>query len=464
MAYQPQGFDPNKLEQLKSKASELEGELSASPTARAAGTAPTVADLANEASSKSIGREIEVMKGKQLAERWYGKNRDEETFKGDGTQQSGLMKAVNALSVPLYMTAGLAEGLMGKGSKKGILENVTANVKEREGFGNILRRSGMNKYASMPIGFALDVAFDPLNWLTAGTGALIPRVAAGLVKGGAKGATTGAVSRLAPLGIKTANVLSLGGITRAQNTAARVAQSAGVTPGRFDKAVAAVGSASKALAKTGSEASSQYDEIIGKNIATSKSGVKYGKDILREKGAGYYNGDERFSLGAGIETMMREQIPGGDKLVHTFKYSPANWLRLKRIEGEMIKNADEIKDKTGFEFIPKTQATTQMARENPELLGKKLGEQLDMPDSSSGNAIDIIKYDEAGPNGEFATVINDGLDVAENVPTYAQAQDSAEILRNLKGEALNDITADDIISVANRWEESKLMNRTGVKW
>ena len=42
-------------------------------------------------------------------------------------------------------------------------------------------------WAAMPVGFALDVALDPVNWFTAGSNAFIPRVGKGLVKTGVSG-------------------------------------------------------------------------------------------------------------------------------------------------------------------------------------------------------------------------------------------------------------------------------------
>ena len=319
MAYTPPVFDPRKLEELKSLAATVEGELSSSNTARSAGTDPTVSDLTNEASLKSINRNIEVLNGQKLAEKWYGPRTTEDTFKGAGSQESPLMRGLNALSVPLYATAGAVEGALGKGSKKGIVENITANVKEREGFGNILRRTGLPYAASMPIGFALDVAFDPINWVTAGTSAIIPRLAAGLAKGGAEGFAKGAVSRFAPMGIKTANVMTLGGISRAQKTAAKFAGS-GQVPQGVDKISSMVGNISKNIGVKGAEAAGRYDELIGKNIGISKSGVKYGKDLLRGD-PGYSFGGEKYSLGEGAQRFIEDQIPGGVNLVRTFKYS-----------------------------------------------------------------------------------------------------------------------------------------------
>lgn len=467
MTYQPEAFDAKKLSQLKTRASEIEGQLTSSNTAMAAGTDPTVQDLANQASLSGLNRNIEVMKGKEIAEKWYGPRRDEETFKGEGSQESPLMKGLNALSVPLYATAGAVEGALGKGSKKGIMDNITANVKEREGFGNILRRTGLPYAASMPIGFALDVALDPINWATAGTAALIPRMAVGLAKGGGKGLATGAASRLIPLGTKTANVLSFGGITRAQNTAARFARS-GEVPKGFNKFSSTVGNVSKNITKVGSEAADQYDNAIGREVLTSKSGVRYGKDIVREGGSGYMVNGERYSMGDTVQKFIAD-LPGGQTLIKNFKYSPANWLRLKRIESEVIRNEDKFKETTGMDFIPKTQASSAGLKElGDEGTEKMIAEKLKTPEGAPVMGIDNVfsegADDASSGMSEVRRSFNDGAALAEGKidPSAELSSGSAEIMRNLVGESMNDVSVEDIQHIFDKFKQSKSL--TGVKW
>jgi hypothetical protein len=54
-------------------------------------------------------------------------------------------------------------------------------------FGDILRAKGVTNAISAPIGFAVDVALDPINWITAGTAALVPRIFKGVSKAGLAG-------------------------------------------------------------------------------------------------------------------------------------------------------------------------------------------------------------------------------------------------------------------------------------
>lgn len=466
MAYEPTKYDPRQHQSLQDEYSSLKDELSASNTAYAPGTDPTFSDLSGQAKMQGLGKQIDVLEGKKLAEKWYGPRVDEETFKGSGSQQSLLMRGLNALSVPLYGVAGVAEAALGQGSKKGVLDNITANIKEREGFGNILRRTGLPYAASMPLGFALDVALDPVNWVTAGTAALIPRVGYGLMKGGVKGATTGAVSRLAPLGVKTANVLSLGGITKAQKTAARVA-GGGIVPKGLEKFSAMVGGTSKNIAKAGSEAAQQYDQIVGKGIFTSRSGVKYGKDLVRD-GAGYSIGGERYSIGDTMKKYIEEQVPGGESFLKAMVYSPSNWLRLKGIESIVIKNSNKFKEVTGMEFLPKSAETSAAVRElGPAGVEKGVREALvvepgvGIPENIFGES----EVDSVSGILEAKRTMNDGFNIATGkLPEEVTlSRGSAEIMRNLVGESMSDVTTDDVIDILNKMHQ-KSRNITGIEW
>ena len=61
--------------------------------------------------------------------------------------------------------------------------------------GDLLRGYGMSNYAAMPLGFALDVAFDPISWLTLGSSGIVGATARGAAKKGLFGAALGAKAR-----------------------------------------------------------------------------------------------------------------------------------------------------------------------------------------------------------------------------------------------------------------------------
>lgn len=480
MAYQPPKYiGDNKLAEMRANYDSLQRELNESNTALAPGSQATTEDLQKEGSRLALEKEIAVEEGRKLSEQWYGKGKEEETFKGDSTQISPVMRFLNKLSNPLYAIAGAAEAALGQGSKKGMLENISANVKEREGFGNILKRSGMPYLASMPIGFALDIMFDPLNWATAGTGALIPRVARGLV-GGAKaggvtgairGATKGATSRLIPLGLKTANILSAGQLSRSQNTLARIANS-GMKPSTLDKVSATVGGISSAIAKRGAAAASAYDDAIGRATLTSKSGVKYGRDLVREGGPGYNFKDKTVSIGKVAQDFIEEHVPHGEDLVRTMKYSPSNWARLKRVESTLYNLADKDKEMGGFGFMLPTKETGDRLRAmGPEAVEKKLTEFFDRANPPGNYITDEALFNQnksgATPTeASFAENMNDGVRFAKgDLPDSAVLSRShAETMKNLAQESVSDATTEDALKIYADLSKKMKGSQTGIGW
>jgi uncharacterized protein YcfJ len=109
---------------------------------------------------------------------------------------SPIRRLLTVLNMPAAVGSGVVESLAGTGAKSGILENVKDNVMNRGSYGDVLRAKGVTNAVSAPLGFVADVALDPLNWVTAGTTALVPRIANGAVAGGVKGAALGAKSGL----------------------------------------------------------------------------------------------------------------------------------------------------------------------------------------------------------------------------------------------------------------------------
>ena len=174
----------NQIRQLEEQRDVVIDRLSNSPTAYSGVQAPTSLDLRHDAELTSVNNALEQLRSKEIRERWYGKGKDEGF---DVKEDEGVIsKTLNALARPVYAAAGAAEWAVGKGSRSGFFENINQNMKERESFGHLLEKVGAPKIVSIPLGFALDIAADPINWATAGTAALLPRIGYGLVKGTAK--------------------------------------------------------------------------------------------------------------------------------------------------------------------------------------------------------------------------------------------------------------------------------------
>lgn len=143
--------------------------------------------------SKDVQAQIDLIKakgkqglaeGEEIKEQWYG----DESGKKSGTQKKGYLSGLlHTLGAPLYAVTGAAESVLGKGTKKGLLKNIVANVEEEGTWGDILRSYNLPNWVSMPVGLSLDIATDPFALGTAGTSAIIPRLAKGAVYGAKTG-------------------------------------------------------------------------------------------------------------------------------------------------------------------------------------------------------------------------------------------------------------------------------------
>jgi len=191
-------FFQNMATNTQSLAEKYKNILSKSKTAYNPGVAPTSADVAAQQGLLKTQAVEDTAESEQIKRDWYGEPADaQETT----TKKSYLQGVLHTLGAPLYGIVGGVEAALGKGTKKG-LANIRANVAEQGTFGDLLRSYGISNLVSAPLGFALDVAADPLNWVTAGTAALIPRIGLGAIKGGVKGAKLGLESGLLMKGEK----------------------------------------------------------------------------------------------------------------------------------------------------------------------------------------------------------------------------------------------------------------------
>lgn len=201
-------FNQREYDQIKEQRDRLANQLAASRTGYdyTGSAKPTSQDLYTEAQMKALDSTLERMKGSEISERWYGSGKDEDRFTTGKLSQGPFSTIMNMLSAPLRTVVGGIQGITGTGPKKGILESMKYNATEGGAtFGDLLEKAGAPKVVSAPVGFALDMAADPINWLTVGTTALVPRTVAGLLQGGVKGAATGAASRLGQVALNVAD-------------------------------------------------------------------------------------------------------------------------------------------------------------------------------------------------------------------------------------------------------------------
>lgn len=207
-----------KYRELKEKAISEKENIAGSRTYSSSGRVePTEEDIELSKSARKTRANLDYVMSDIQKERWYGSKEEreaqkeawegmtaDERNKGEGA----FSRALNLASTPLYATVGLAESLTGEATESGVLENIKSNIKEREAFGDLLAKKGAPTWLQFGAGLALDIALDPLNWATLGTGATIPRVLAGMRQGaklrGASGAARGAAKALKSRGAEIA--------------------------------------------------------------------------------------------------------------------------------------------------------------------------------------------------------------------------------------------------------------------
>ena len=273
------------IQSLQDQISKAETRLDSSPTASSSNAASTFSDLSAETRKKDLEAQLKAAQKKNLTAAWYGA--DTGSASADQGHTPGIIgKALNVLQRPLHTVV--------KGVKKVIGD--TTEVPDQD-FTDLLRQHGVKGPLASIAGFTADVMFDPVNWLTMGTGALIPRVAYGLGKGaveaGAEGAIkAGAAGLTSSLGRKAAFV-------------------AAHTPFVGDTAFA------KRLSENAAKASENYKALTGTDPAQYFSTAGIGRGLAATHG-GIQVGD--------IVRGTLARIPGGDDFYKAMYYNSRDWL------------------------------------------------------------------------------------------------------------------------------------------
>jgi hypothetical protein len=235
------------------------------------------------------------------------------------SKTSPIMKVLNTLSIPLYGVVGGIETAIGKGSEKGLLANIESNIKEKGTMGDVLKKYNVPYGVSAPLGFALDVALDPLIWATGGTSYLVPKAAYGLVKGGPVAAAKGVTSRF----------------TEIASTAAKH------TP--FLKNT----TATQNLLKMSQESGAAYNELVGRTV----------EDIVARNYA-------RRPLGAFAEDFLKQTMPEKTfaSLDNMFRLKNKSWW-----ETEKIFEESKMKFTEGVGELSDVQGLKKFQEANPAI-------------------------------------------------------------------------------------------------
>ena len=293
----------NQISDLKKQEDQYKNTIEKSPSAIGGEGLPTAGDVDAQKNLLRIQKQRTSLEDARLRAKWYPKETGSNTQ--EDTSSPGMISyGLDYINRPLRGIVGATKHAVGQGS--GTLWNdIATNIEtDKNTFGDVLRTAGVNRGVSAPIGFALDVALDPINWLTAGTSALVPR----LFVGAKKGIETGEGV------MKGLGIAAKSGIMEDATTLARY------TP--YLKS-------SKAFEKLGTksvQATKDWETLSGVTAAK----------VVSERGlAGI--GKYQAGVGALIDSAIKE-IPGADNFLKHFVYDPSEWVRQTRFLELVKKN------------------------------------------------------------------------------------------------------------------------------
>ena len=328
-------FD-SQISSLQSQEEKARTKLEATPGYYSDAAAPSFSAVAQDVTLRGIQAAREKLQSKQKALDWYGPGGQEDMMPGK-PREGFFMGALNSLAKPLQSVVGASKWALGKSPGKNIFESADQSMKDREYFGDLLRQFDVPAPIAAPVGFAMDVIFDPVNILTLGTGSFVGKIGYGVAKAGLEGATTGFkssflnafkhVTNFVPefAGwsgrkdvMKVAEELLLRGVKETDpeyiNLFKNALNPANTITGRIREVAVKTSSKInkfKTAVRTGAEvAETKYGEITGNTI----------ERILEERAA-------RLTVGEAARELINK-IPGGEKFLRGFDYNPQKWQQL----------------------------------------------------------------------------------------------------------------------------------------
>jgi len=336
------------LEALQNRSNLLKENLGSSSTAYLPNTTPTSSDISTDKQLASVNKQIEQLRSTQIRNKWYGSNEapTEDTGSSDGL----FLKGLKALQKPLNAIAGTAQYALGKGTQNTLGENINTAMKTGLTSGDILKQYGVSRGVQIPLGFALDVMFDPVNWLTAGTAALIPRVGTGLVKGakvattigesGLKGALKGGLTGLTSgLEKKTATVMNLMPFARKISQLAPEIEGTGIKTTGLSSAIkkGATGYTNLAdkISQKAIKSGEKFDELTGTTYLDRINKTPYGF-----KGGLIGDTTEEMIRKIPSVNILGKETPKGDEIADFFKYSTKKAADIADLKDKVINLAN----------------------------------------------------------------------------------------------------------------------------
>lgn len=440
--------DPQLLS-LQRQSAALQGRLDTSPTAYGGEQKASATDVENQVRLQSFKSQMETLKNKDLTKKW---GLDATPTSGDTAPPMGLVGgALDYLSRPLYAVAGAAEHALGKGVSPTLSGNITENITTgKRTFKDLLEKEGANYVVAAPLGFALDVALDPVNWATAGVNAIVPRA---LLKPAAM-ALTGDVANAGRAVVKGTQS-SLAGVAAARITKAVGENTPYLAGTRVGKAM---GRATDAAAA----ASDDYAKLIGRDF----QGEILPKNGILGSGVSNY----RITLGD-LAKQAVKTMPGGQTIWDNLKYSNTDWLRMVKLK-DALQKADGVQaDASRIQMGEATIGDIQQEAAVASKVAKPQGvdwhnEGGAVIDSTPQGDIDK-KFSQAlstlgRTDGEqIQQAVQDAMDIAHN-PGLGRTADTQENALRLASEA----AGHPVLSMeeVRRMVNDEGLGKTGIEW
>jgi len=304
-----------RLESLKERRDKLEQQLTASNSATLRNVSPSNKDISVSSQLSATIRQINDLKSEEISNKWYGRDTsssDEAPERSEGF----FMKTLRGLQQPLNVIAGTTQSLLGKGSKPKLLDNIEEARRSGLTYGDILKQYDVPRAFQVPLGYALDITADPINWMTFGTGALIPRVGIGLVKGGMKSGAKGA--------------LTAAGKGLTSNLAKKTVT--GMKP--FTKFSTKFKGAAEKLGEKAVKGADEYNALIGKSLEADLKASRSAIPWLK-------SGTIGTKLEKGIRSIGKSKVTAsefeegkniGNRFANFMKYSPEEQARRMELD------------------------------------------------------------------------------------------------------------------------------------
>lgn len=430
--YSDPNFDANVASQDKSIGN-LQNTLYQSPTAYTGDAAPTIKDTSLEVKINTLKAARDKMINDHLKNTWYGPASANKPDEGTANvQPSFLEKGLDALSQPLYGVVGAAKYLTGKSNQSDIFSAASQNMTtDKETFGGLLRKLNVPAPVSAPLGFAMDLAGDPINWLTLGGEGLLGKTIMGAKKAGIEGAVAGA--KAGSLGLLSNIVNAIPGATFKNQLGEYIANAAkaglaedspefidGIKTilagkaGVFDKALQPVRTGAWDLTKSALKSQDTYEKITGETIENTLQ-RRYDKvkwsDQLRE---------------------VLGKSPLGSKLIEGFDYDPRQWQQIAQLKQSIMNTAQQSGNSE--EFI---KALYAGGDEQRNLVLNAYAQDTSAIKNKLLNSADVLASgDRSVVSGEIEKIINSGKDLAFD-PSLAKASTVDNVWRALGESDIN---------------------------